>query len=294
MSPLDLYSYLAGVASSVAVLVAGLAWLRGTARLRTPPAPTWPLAAVIVFALAALMTLWRVFSPTQSAPGSLRVATTAAAAAPSAASPAGSMDGAIASLEARLARGGGSADDWELLAKSFEFLGRPADAAKARAHQLPPPPIEATTLTAALGRGVGPALASVPSPQAAAAPLLTPDTMKLLAQASAARRAKNFQAAAAIYAGLGAQGRLTADGWADYADSSASLQGNRLTGIPESYIARALALDPHTRKHCGSRRVPRRSRSAGARRWRPGACSRHSSIRRPRMRASSRPTCSRI
>ena len=45
------------------------------------------------------------------------------------------MDSAIESLEARLAKGGGSADDWELLAKAFEFLGRPVDAAKARAHQ---------------------------------------------------------------------------------------------------------------------------------------------------------------
>ena len=51
---------------------------------------------------------------------------------------AGSMEGAIANLEARLAKGGGTPGDWELLAKSFEFLGRPADAAKARAHQLPP------------------------------------------------------------------------------------------------------------------------------------------------------------
>jgi cytochrome c-type biogenesis protein CcmH len=47
------------------------------------------------------------------------------------------MDAAIAALESRLAKGGGTADDWELLAKSFEFLGRPADAVKARARQLP-------------------------------------------------------------------------------------------------------------------------------------------------------------
>jgi hypothetical protein len=59
------------------------------------------------------------------------------AATPEAKAGAGSMDSAIVSLEARLAKGGGSADDWELLAKSFEFLSRPADAAKARAHQLP-------------------------------------------------------------------------------------------------------------------------------------------------------------
>jgi hypothetical protein len=50
---------------------------------------------------------------------------------------AGSMSTAIASLEARLAKGGGSADDWELLAKSYEFQGRPADASGARARHLP-------------------------------------------------------------------------------------------------------------------------------------------------------------
>ena len=52
------------------------------------------------------------------------------------------MNSAIASLQARLAKGGGSADDWELLAKSYEFLGRPAEAGKARAHQLPTLPAD--------------------------------------------------------------------------------------------------------------------------------------------------------
>jgi hypothetical protein len=60
-----------------------------------------------------------------------------ASAGPAPKAAAGSMDSAIAALEARLAKGGGTSDDWELLAKSFEFLGRPADAAKARAKQLP-------------------------------------------------------------------------------------------------------------------------------------------------------------
>ena len=48
-----------------------------------------------------------------------------------------SMEDAVAGLQVRLAKGGGTRDDWELLAKSFEFLGRPADAARARAGQLP-------------------------------------------------------------------------------------------------------------------------------------------------------------
>jgi cytochrome c-type biogenesis protein CcmH len=59
------------------------------------------------------------------------------------------MSSAIASLQARLAKGGGSADDWELLAKSYEFLGRPADASKARAHQLPALPTDDTANSAA-------------------------------------------------------------------------------------------------------------------------------------------------
>ena len=59
-------------------------------------------------------------------------------AAPTAPAPtAGSMSSAIASLEARLAKGGGSAEDWELLAKSYDFQGRPADASGARSRRLP-------------------------------------------------------------------------------------------------------------------------------------------------------------
>jgi cytochrome c-type biogenesis protein CcmH len=49
----------------------------------------------------------------------------------------GSMEGAIAGLEQRLAAKGGSDADWDLLAKSYEFLGRKADAALARNRQLP-------------------------------------------------------------------------------------------------------------------------------------------------------------
>jgi cytochrome c-type biogenesis protein CcmH len=45
-----------------------------------------------------------------------------------------SMESAAAGLEARLARGGGSAADWNLLAQSYEFLGRAADAQRAREH----------------------------------------------------------------------------------------------------------------------------------------------------------------
>jgi cytochrome c-type biogenesis protein CcmH len=45
-----------------------------------------------------------------------------------------SMESATAGLEARLARDGGSPADWNLLAQSYEFLGRAADAQRAREH----------------------------------------------------------------------------------------------------------------------------------------------------------------
>jgi hypothetical protein len=71
---------------------------------------------------------------------------------------AGSMDEMLARLEARLASQGGSDADWELLAQTYEFVGRTDDAKLARAHQLPPsattdasPAISPATATASDG-----------------------------------------------------------------------------------------------------------------------------------------------
>jgi hypothetical protein len=51
---------------------------------------------------------------------------------------AGSMEEMLARLEARLAAQGGTDADWELLAQTYEFVGRTDDAKLARAHQLSP------------------------------------------------------------------------------------------------------------------------------------------------------------
>jgi hypothetical protein len=48
-----------------------------------------------------------------------------------------SMDEVLERLEARIAAQGGSDSDWELLAQTYDFVGRGADAKLARAHQLP-------------------------------------------------------------------------------------------------------------------------------------------------------------
>lgn len=155
-------------------LVGGLAALAGAALLapwlrRLPwigGLPAAPVRAVVTAAVlgAAALLLHRAQPVPAPSPGTAAAAlpdtsfaqaarlmdggpAASAAAAPQ--QSAGPMEAAIASLEARLAKGGGSADDWELLAKSFEFLGRPSDAARARAHQLPP--VGAATASAAGG-----------------------------------------------------------------------------------------------------------------------------------------------
>jgi hypothetical protein len=79
-------------------------------------------------------------SSASSGSGSSMTAASPMAAGATGKSAAEPMGAAVASLQRRLAKGGGNADDWELLAKSYEFLHRPDDAAKARAHQLPPLP----------------------------------------------------------------------------------------------------------------------------------------------------------
>jgi hypothetical protein len=66
-------------------------------------------------------------------------------AAPPAQSRAGSMDEMLARLEARLAQQGGSDADWELLAQTYEFVGRSDDAKLARAHHLPTLAMTATS-----------------------------------------------------------------------------------------------------------------------------------------------------
>ena len=163
-----LFWFIAGVLTTLALLVVISPWLRRLPRFASLPVAPWQGSVVAIVIVAAFFTshTWLVrpdvadkpSPPPAGAPsGSAGAFGTAAkvfgdATGPATSGPAasaggaangtpkpgaGSMDTAIAALEARLAKGGGTPDDWELLAKSFEFLGRPADAAKARAKQLP-------------------------------------------------------------------------------------------------------------------------------------------------------------
>jgi hypothetical protein len=163
---MPLFWFIAGIVTTLALLVVISPWLRSVPGFASLPAAPWQGSAVAIVIVAAFFASYgwltrpdaadRPSAPAPTATGGLSgnagafgtaakvfgdaagPATSPDAAASPAAKPgAGSMDSAIAALEARLAKGGGTPDDWELLAKSFEFLGRPADAAKARAKQLP-------------------------------------------------------------------------------------------------------------------------------------------------------------
>ncbi len=158
---------LAGVACALSVIVLMLPWLRTVPGLGSLPALPWQAGGGAVLVMAATAVAWLCFRQPDSAGKALShdgaaqaaasgtavdswagisnafghdtaaVSNTTGSSSRSAAEP---MAAAIATLQARLAKGGGSAADWELLAKSYEFIGRAADASKVRAHQLPPLP----------------------------------------------------------------------------------------------------------------------------------------------------------
>src|SRR5215472_3001907 len=137
-----------------------------------------------------------------------------------------SMETEVTALEARLARQGGSPEDWSLLAQGYDFLGRPDDAQRARAHQGNPAAgadllhMTPGTLAAALeaaGKGVplnvaAPPAASPPSAReleqrVAANPR---DSQGWLALAEARRTLRNYPAARDAYVQLVQLNAMTA------------------------------------------------------------------------------------
>ncbi|MBS0387319.1 MAG: hypothetical protein JSR15_02475 [Proteobacteria bacterium] len=230
---------MAGVLATVAALFVLYPWLSGRGRGQLLAAlPRWvPLAALgaLAVVLVIYVTLGRPQLTAQdAAPDGSPAGAAMTANRPGSAQQqeAGSMDSAVSGLERRLAAGGGSDADWELLAKSYEFLGRPDDAALARQKQLPP--------------GAGAAAGAAPGAAASGPPAapLSAEGARLVAEANAARNKRDFAAASDRYAKLVARHEMNADTWADYADVAATLNGRSLQGKPADYIANALRLDP--------------------------------------------------
>ena len=239
----QIFWFSVGVLATVAVLFVIYPWLAGRPRAQLFAAlPRWVPAVGVVAVIAALALYLRLGSAQLNERDSSTVAATAVnsnspAAVSTSGKTASSMDNAVTGLEKRLAAGNGNDGDWDLLAKSYEFLGRSDAAALARQKHLPP------------GAGTGQATAgAAPMGALPAAPLLSAAATQLVAEASAARARRDFSAARAAYVKLVARNEMTADTWADYADVVASSSGNSLVGVPATYIQNALRLDPQHAK----------------------------------------------
>ncbi|MGH8253617.1 MAG: tetratricopeptide repeat protein [Steroidobacteraceae bacterium] len=231
MTPGNSFFFAAGVLATVALLFVFYPWLAGRARGELLASlPRWvPLAGG--GALAIVLAIYVILGmPQATERDAAPVAATGAA--PALSGTAGSMDSAVQGLERRLVAGGGSDGDWELLAKSYDFLGRPDDAALARQKRLP----------AGAGASTAQSLtAATQSPRAAA---LSPQAARLVAAAEAARNKRDFAAARDQYAQLVARNEMNADTWADFADVTATLNGRSMQGKPADYLANALRLNP--------------------------------------------------
>jgi cytochrome c-type biogenesis protein CcmH len=146
----------------------------------------------------------------------------------------GSLDAMLAQLESRLRGGNGTAVDWELLAQTYDYLGRKADANNARnAHQ-----VTSDSRPNTVDQQWPVVLQQLANTQA------EQPAQKLLSAAARARAIGDYAAAKTLYEQLVATGQMNAQSWADYADVVASLNGGKLHGLPQQYIDDALQLDP--------------------------------------------------
>jgi cytochrome c-type biogenesis protein CcmH len=163
--------FTAGLLTGVTATAVSMPLWRGIGAALTtrPRAYLIAAAAVAVFACSAALLYLAIGSP-----ASLQQKSSASTVLPHPVAASGgsgkprSMEEATAGLEARLERDGGSAEEWELLAKSYEFLGRSADASRARARAGAASPVKAsgTTVTGAAGAAANssmPSLADVAS-----------------------------------------------------------------------------------------------------------------------------------
>ncbi len=233
----DLFWFVAGLLTAIAALIVAIPLFRSQrdeAGPRLRPR-VWIAAALVLVLAAAVVGLYSwLGTPSAIGTGGAGMAGTGEAPHPAepgaGAGTALSMEDATARLAARLDAGGGTRADWELLAQSYDFLGRPQEAAAARERAAASPD------------------GGIAGAPAAAAPSLAAADRAELDKANALRSQQDYKGAAAIYAALAARGAMTADSWADYADVAASLNDGKLAGEPARFIEEALRQDPRHAK----------------------------------------------
>ncbi len=135
--PRDAFWFLAGALVAVAIMATVRAWLRSGPATR-PGIPSFavPIAAALALVGVALGIYFLLGSPDSIASAHTVAATQPSQPTKMGGSPtnAGSLDDVTNSLAARLAKEGGSDNDWSLLAQSYEYMGRTAEAQAAKSH----------------------------------------------------------------------------------------------------------------------------------------------------------------
>ena len=287
---MTLVSFITGILVGVAASYLAVPLWRSASTLAVSRKAYWVAAALVAsFALAAATIYLTIGSrhSLQHSPMSGPAPSTAAGAAAAggetpAGGPAKSMQDAVAGLEARLARDGGTPADWALLAQAYEFMGRPDDAKRARAKGgvAPPGPGATATASAASGPAVwqmtagalsaaaaaagrpasgAPSPEATPGAQATSAPVSAADLERRvaasprdaqawLALADVRRGERDYAGARTAYLKVVDLRAMSAQSWADYADVLGSLAGGSLAGEAGRAIDSALALDANNPK----------------------------------------------
>jgi cytochrome c-type biogenesis protein CcmH len=158
----------------------------------------------------------------------------------------GSMLEAAEKLAKRLAAGGGTDADWQLLQQSYAFLGDTEAADLAQKHQLKATGESSLKAPAAANESVPRAAAE----QAALASYQQmvarkpADAASWLAIAQLQRTARNYAESGAAFEKVINLKAMSADAWADYADVSASLAKTLTNPKTRTALDAALKLDP--------------------------------------------------
>ncbi|HEY7643252.1 MAG TPA: hypothetical protein VH814_26215 [Steroidobacteraceae bacterium] len=237
------FGFIAGTLTGLAAAFIALPLLRATRAALHKRNVRIAVAAlgIAAFAAAALL-LYRVLGRPDllETPVAVAAAHPGSGAADSGAAP-DSMENVIARLEARLTREGGGREDWLLLAQSYDFVGRAADAQRARERA---------------GGGSSPVAQAESVPAGAAAPYASEaaaeyerrvhaksdDAEAWRALAEIYRRQHDPAKARDAFANLVRLKAMNADTWADYADVLASASGSLQQSAQA--IESALRLDP--------------------------------------------------
>ncbi len=248
------------VVAATAVIVVPMVWLRrsGEPAKLTGSTLAMALGGTILIPLAALGVYSLIGSPSMlGSPG------TAISAANDGAHPGArplqpgdastDLGAATARLEAKLTQNPSDASGWRLLAQSYEFAGRTADAqtASQRAERVESgetvdPPDEAMTAATNAGGAAMPSVVRNNTEDLAALRARVEnnpkDSSAMVLLAETLRRQRQFPEALELFAKLAKTDAMSADLWADYADAHGANSG-ALDDQSARFIAEALKLD---------------------------------------------------